>query len=355
MKHAFIAGLGIQGVAIAYGMHVLGYEVSGIDISGTNVESAISNLGKLGVSLDARKGDFRSFLPDNKPDIVISALPFRLNRELAAESIENDLRYCDLGGNIDTSDAINYLARESESLPVMTDLGLAPGIANIIAEIGYRKIGTADTVKIRVGGLPVNPTGILKYGLTFSPDGLYNEYREDCHVLRDGEKYTVESITDIENITFDETGGMEAFNTSGGISNTLDSMLARGVRNCDYKTIRFPGHARLIRFMLFECGMTRDTFSEAVLNACGFITKDQVLMYIEVSDSTSGNSWTIKNRILHDDIFTAMQKTTGFGAAAVAAIIGSGSLDGKSTLHYEDIPTGEFSANLGKLIPEIEL
>jgi saccharopine dehydrogenase-like NADP-dependent oxidoreductase len=355
MKQAYIAGLGLQGAAIAYGMHRLGYKVSGIDIIAENIDAARKVLGKLGVEIDAVAGDFRTHFPSDSPDIVISALPFNHNLDLAEMCIEKGLRYCDLGGNIETSRKINALADAKAKVPVMTDLGLAPGIANIIAELLYRRIDNANSVRIRVGGLPVHPIGTLKYGLTFSAQGLFNEYRDICYVIRAGKKLAVEPLIDIDLVPFDEIGTMEAFNTSGGIANTLETMLARGVTFCDYKTIRFPGHVALIRFMLFECKMSKEAFTEAVINACGFIREDQVLISIEVSRLDNGHAETVKCRVLHDENFTAMQKTTGFGAAAVAAIMGTGLFDGKTSLKYEDVPTGEFTENLSRLIPEIAL
>ena len=355
MRKALIAGMGIQGVAIAHGMHVLGYDVVGLEASVKNIEAADRTFRKLGTSSQLIAGDITKdfVIAEFEPDIVISALPFHLNFDLAMVCIENGLRYCDLGGNVDTANRIKEAAEKHATVPCMTDLGLAPGMANNVAELGYLELGGADSVFIRVGGLPVNPKGTLKYGMTFNPQGLFNEYREDCIVLRNGEKVIVEPLVDVEEIYFDELGTMEAFNTSGGIANLLDSMQARGVRDCNYKTIRFPGHVELIRFMLFECGMDLESFSKAIENACGFITEDQVLIQITVK--RGDRIWEKKSRILYDENFTAMQKTTGFGAAAVAAILGSGAMDGKMYANYVDVPPEEFRRNLNSLIPELGL
>jgi len=359
MKKAVIAGMGIQGAAIAYGLQKLGYEVLGIDISEENLRNASDILSRFGYTFTRLHGDALKLfdkIVEYAPDVFISALPFHLNYDLAEKCIENGIRYCDLGGNVGTAENIRTSAsKHGSDKPVMTDQGLAPGIANIIADIGYRSIGSADSVKIRVGGLPVDPKGTLKYGLTFNPQGLYNEYIDTCFVLRDGEKTTVEPLGDVEIINFDGLGDMEAFNTSGGIADLLDTMQAKGVKECDYKTIRFPGHVGLIRFMLFECKMDLVTFSNTVINACGFINNDQVLIYIDVSDAGSGKSWRLKSIVKHDETFTAMQKTTGFGAAAVAAILGDGVMDGKPVAGYADVPTVEFVWNMRELLPELEI
>ncbi len=359
MKKALVAGLGIQGVPISYGMHVLGYRVMAVEKSGRSIAKATDPIERLGAPIEMVQADIvasrNTTLREFEPDIVISALPFRLNLELARKCIKHGIRYCDLGGNVDISREINQLAEKSAVAPVMTDLGLAPGIANIIAEMGYQSLGSAESVKIRVGGLPVKPKGMLKYGLTFNPIGLYNEYVGECLVIRDGEIRKVEPLTEVEFLDFEGLGRMEAFNTSGGISHTLKRMLEQGVKECSYKTIRFPGHVDLIRFLLFECKLDAGAFSTAVSNACGFIAEDQVLIDIEVATEGGKRKWSKRSRVLHAESFTAMQKTTGFGAAAVAAIIGDGDMDGKRSAAYADVPVEKFVRNMTRLLPEMHL
>jgi saccharopine dehydrogenase-like NADP-dependent oxidoreductase len=367
MNRALIAGLGIQGVAIAHGMHVLGHQVAGFDVLEGNIAKSAGILDNLGVPITTVHRDIHQLfvkgahkagsgslsLTEYNPDVLISALPFHLNYEVAKKCVDHGVRYCDLGGNIDTSKRIAAYAKERAKKPVMTDLGLAPGIANVIAELGYNELGGADSVRIRVGGLPQKPKGSLKYGLTFSPQGLYNEYAEKCRVIADGELRLVDPLTDPEKIEFEKVRELVAFNTSGGLSNTLEMMLERGVRECNYKTIRFPGHLELVRFLLNECRLDLETFSQAVLNACGFITDDQVLIAIEIQKGEK--KWSKKFRVLSTQTFTAMQKTTGLGTAAVAAILGSGAVDGKINITYSDIASEDFVGNLEKLLPEMSL
>jgi saccharopine dehydrogenase-like NADP-dependent oxidoreductase len=354
MKHALIAGMGLQGVAIAHGMHTLGFKTIGIDKNTANLDVAHKTLNSLNsetelMEADATSPDFNSI----HPDIVISALPFHLNFALAEHCINRGVRYCDLGGNTETSDKIAALAMNKASVPVMPDLGLAPGIAGIIAEIGVSRLGGADRVKIRVGGLPVNPKGTLNYGLTFSAQGLYNEYRENCHIIRNAAKIEVEPLTEIEKLYFDGVGDLEAFHTSGGIATTADSMLEKGVKDCDYKTIRFPGHCDLIRFLLFEFGLSKTEFEQGMIRSCGFITDDQILIAIDVT--RGDKTWPLRSRSLHDKHFTAMQKTTGYGAVAVASIMGLGMMDHVKAARYQDVPHAQFIDNMKILLPEISI
>lgn len=356
MLNAVVAGLGIQGVAIVYAMDKLGFNVSGVELSGDTLKSAGETFVKLGIQPEIYTGDaiegFDNVIVPEEPDIVISALPFNFNYALAYRCINHGIRYCDLGGNIETADRINALADEKGSAPVMTDLGLAPGMVNVVAEIGAVEIGNVESVNIRVGGLPVNPTGTLKYGLLFSIQGLYNEYVENCYSLKDGKKIEIESLTDVEKIDFEGLGELEAFNTSGGIASTLESMQEKGVMNCDYKTLRYPGHVQYIRFLLKDCKMDLEHFTRAISNACEYITEDLAAMHIELI-SSDGKIWKKQMVVRFDENFTAMQKTTGFGAAAVAGIMGNGLMDGVKSAMYADVPHDKFRENMKVLIPEM--
>ena len=356
MPKAIVAGLGIQGVAIAYAMRKLGFDVMGIESFGRAKQFSDELLKELGCEIESIEGDaidlFRVRVRPYAPDIVISALPFNHNLDLAEKCIGYGFRYCDLGGNIFASDAIDTLAELKGSAPVMTDLGLAPGIVNVIAEIGCEELGDVDSVKIRVGGLPVNPEGRLKYGLLFSIQGLYNEYIEKCRAIKDGKESAMDPLTDIESIHFDGVGDLEAFNTSGGLSTTLYSMLDRGVSECNYKTMRFPGHAEIVRSMLFEEKMNLDEFTRAITNECKFIREDQALMIVEIR-ARDGRVWEKRMRVVHDENLTAMQKTTGFGAAAVAAIMGRGKMDEVKSAGFSDVPHMEFVENMSLLLPEM--
>jgi len=184
-------------------------------------------------------------------DVTVSAAHYRYNRDLTADAIGSGSHLVDLGGN-------NRVVRQQLALSkraaragvtVIPDTGLAPGLVNLLAASAIEDMDRVESVRIRVGGVPLEPEGELGYQLVFSTEGLINEYVEDAIVLRDSRPVTVPSLTGLERIVFPKPfGPMEAFHTSGGAS-TLVETLAGRVDDLDYKTIRYPGHCERIRVL----------------------------------------------------------------------------------------------------------
>jgi len=186
-------------------------------------------------------------------DVVISALPYRLNLDLTKACIRAGVNMCDMGGNNDV--VMSQLALNNEAvsagITIVPDCGLAPGLANIIAGKLISTFDRCDEVHIRVGGLPKKPVPPFNYQLVFSVSGLVNEYVEPCKVLRVGKIEWVESLSEIEELNFGGSYGcLEAFHTSGG-SSTLPETYQGIVKELDYKTIRYKGHCHLIRGLKF--------------------------------------------------------------------------------------------------------
>ena len=244
---AVILGVGRMGTAIAHAMDKLGYNLICMDAN----PDAQSNMPESDIkgthvfyNVNSPADIISRFNGIASPDIVISSLPYHQTKAVADMCILNGWRYCDLGGRVDVSAEINKHAAKATA-PIFTDLGLAPGWVNILAEQGYKRVYDATDVKMMVGGIPLNrPKGPLKYFMTWSMDGLLNEYRDDCEVLIDGEIKTVPGLSYIETVDpeWDGCVALEAFCTSGGAAHTTRRMKARGVRNCVYKTLRWFGH-----------------------------------------------------------------------------------------------------------------
>lgn len=185
-------------------------------------------------------------------DVAISCLPYYLNGELTLAAINASCNFCDLGGNNDiVAQQLKYneLAKQA-GVTVIPDCGLAPGFVSILTSEAVHE-GFTD-IKIRVGGLPVRPVGLLEYGNYFSVEGLINEYVEPVKVLLKGKIETIEPLTQYERI---EIFGreLEAFSTSGGISTLPQSFVNDPSISISYKTLRYPGHHRIIR-SLFQLG-----------------------------------------------------------------------------------------------------
>jgi len=298
-----------------------------------------------------------------RPDIVISSLPYHQTEIVGKWCVDNEVRYCDLGGRVDVSKSITDHAKQFATRPVFTDLGLAPGLVNILVEQGCKELHCrAESVKMMVGGLPdysESANNPLRYAVTWSIDGLINEYRDDCLILEDGEIKTVRGMDGVEQIEGEKFGKMEAFYTSGGASHSIYSMQARGVKNCSYKTMRYRGHGDMVRFLIRDCNLDDDTLNKIFLEGCGKANKDEVFVVAEVSGGNK--TWRQEKVIKSDEQFSAMQKATAFSISSVAAIMAEGKLEGNKeerrgywlqypkSLSYADVPFKEFSDNLEKL------
>lgn len=176
MKKALIMGAGGMGVAIAYAMGKFGFDVMLDDVDGKKIESANDKLKKLGIEsseiiIDSIK----------QSDVVISAAPYSQNIKIATVCAVQGFRYCDLGGNAAVSRSIHEIFQKHNNASCFTDLGLAPGYANMLAESLYKKKHT-DKMHIRVGGLPVNPVGRLRYSVVFSIVGFDNCYLKSTEI-----------------------------------------------------------------------------------------------------------------------------------------------------------------------------
>jgi len=354
---AAIVGTGRMGKAIVWAMDKLGCEK--FTLIDTNLQSLIdcsefSNKHILAIQCNEYNPNY-SALADN--DVVISALPYHQTNNLARYCIDHQLPYCDLGGHIGTSNSINEYAKNKGSV-VMTDLGLAPGWVNILAEHGYNSQTCAitpsvlhpqpKTVEMMVGGLPITPNNYLKYNCTWSYDGLINEYTDHCTVLLNGFNTIAQGMSGLTNIET-SLGPMEAFYTSGGASHTIVTMQKRGVKNCYYKTLRYRGHCEALKFLIKDCGLDNKNLTKLLKVACP-PAPDLVIVKVRVGDYKNIDDWKAEKIIYSNDKFSAMQMATAFPISAAAYLIGTGNF--KGPLSYSDIPYEEFETKLEHLFKE---
>lgn len=184
-------------------------------------------------------------------DSVISCVNYWYNVSLSKAAIETKTNFCDLGGNnyiVDEQLALDEQAKKA-GINIIPDCGLAPGMVSVLAMHGAARFDSVEEIHIRVGGLPQKPEPPLDYQLVFSVEGLINEYLEVARVIRDGKIQEVDSMTEIESLTFDGFPPLEAFQTSGGTSTLPDTFLGN-IKELDYKTIRYAGHCDKFKTMI---------------------------------------------------------------------------------------------------------
>ena len=359
-KTALIFGLGRMGQCIAYAMDQLGYKIVCADVVPTEykLKGIVKKYDFIHLKTDK---SFKKVIKDADPDIVISSLPYHQLLPVASYCITNNVRYCDLGGRVDVSDGINQLAKEKATAPVFTDLGLAPGWINIVTEHLVRATRSVDNVNMYVGGLPVIKNNLMNYMVTWSIDGLLNEYVDDCLVLRHGKIVTSPGMSG-KQIVKTGLGELEAFYTSGGASHTLEHMKNRGVKNCAYRTFRYPGHIEIVEFLTKKCKLDDDIIKSIFEKGCAGDKNDKDLVILR-SEVTSGDITTVYEKVVHSsDKFSAMQRATAFSISAMASIMGKGDLDNRTiqnrggdkklpySLGYSDTPYEKFESALNSLL-----
>ncbi|MHA2428672.1 MAG: saccharopine dehydrogenase C-terminal domain-containing protein [Candidatus Hermodarchaeia archaeon] len=360
---AAVVGCGWMGQAVAYGMQKLGYEVVAFEPNAPALIAFKNKYESLGVkppetTLHTFPSAIQAEAAEGRPidfDVVISAAPFKENLLIGKICVDYGIRYCDLGGNPEVAKAIHDYALEKKTVPVFTDLGLAPGYVNILAEqIADDHKDDLVSVRLYCGGLPQTVgSSRLNYNLVFSVGGLINEYTGPCRVLYRGEEKTYDALSGLERF------GMkyEAFYTRGGISYTLDSMKERGVQNCYYKTLRYTGHHDYMTFLMDDCGLTdTDLLKQVIEKACPPTKMDLVhimLIYSTKHQARVGTETKVLTTIKATDDWTAMQMGTSFPTAAVAAMMAEGRLDDKIVATYADIDVAECQEKLYRIEPSV--
>lgn len=265
-------------------------------------------------------------------DACMNALPYYFNLDITRLAIEAGIHYCDLGGN--TAIVFDQLKMDEEAaqkgLSVIPDCGLAPGMVNILSAKGIESMDRADSVKIRVGGLPQDPQPPLNYQIVYSIEGVLDYYTTKSWVVRDGKAVEVDALTEIEPVPFPEpVGTLEAFHTAGGLSTMPWNWQGR-VRTMEYKTLRYPGHAEIMRAIrdlgLLELEpinvkgtsvVPRDVFIAVVEPRLRKPqSRDFVAMRVEVEGEKDGRphrlQWDLVDRRDEAHGISAMERTTGF-------------------------------------------
>lgn len=224
-----------------------------------------------------------AFLKKNPVDALVSSLPYYANIPAALAAKRFNLHYFDLTEDIQTTNTITELAVNAKNAFV-PQCGLAPGFISIVANhLMQRFPSEIDAVKMRVGALPINISNALQYSLTWSIDGLINEYGNPCHAIENGEETMLVPLNDLEEIKIDGLT-YEAFNTSGGVG-SLVMTYADKVNHLSYKTIRYPGHCSKIRFLMNDLNLNhdRDTLKRILENSIPRTYQDVVLVYVSVT------------------------------------------------------------------------
>lgn len=298
-------------------------------------------------------------------DAAISCVNYWYNLSLSRAAIKTRCNFCDLGGNnyvVDEQLALDEEAKEAD-ISIIPDCGLAPGMVSILAMHGAQRFDAAEEIHIRVGGLPQNPKPPLDYQLVFSVEGLINEYIEKARVIRGGEIIEVDSMTELESLSFEGFPPLEAFQTSGGTS-TLPETFEGKIEQLDYKTIRYAGHCEKFKAMI-DLGLCsseeirvdyakitpRKVFAELLEKNLPADEPDYVLVRLDFVGRTGGERKTLRYDIVDkfDEAtnLSAMMRTTAFPASIIAQMMARGEVSERGATPQEKaIDAEKFVAEL---------
>ncbi len=300
-------------------------------------------------------------------DAAISCVNYWHNLKLSRAAIKAKANFCDLGGNntiVDKQLALNAEAKKAD-VNIIPDCGLAPGMVSILAMHGANRFDEISEIHIRVGGLPQTPRPPIGYQLVFSVEGLINEYIEKARVIRGGRIAEVESMTELETLSFDGFPALEAFQTSGGTSTLPDTFLGK-IQELDYKTIRYAGHCKRFKTMidLGLCSSQEIEIDSAKIKPrrvlAGILQKnlpadkpDYVLIRLEFAGTKDGKEKVLRYDIVDkfDEVtnLSAMMRTTAFPASIIAQMMAKGDVKMRGAIPQEKtIDAENFVAELAR-------
>ena len=283
-------------------------------------------------------------------DIVVNALPFFLTEQVASAAAANNCHYLDLTEDVASTQKVRELALRAETA-FIPQCGLAPGFISIIANHMANRFDTVRDLSMRVGALPKYPTNSLKYNLTWSTDGVVNEYLHPCEAIVNGHKTWVDALEGYSEFSLDGVQ-YECFNTSGGLGSLCET-LGGNVWNLNYKTIRYPGHNAIMRSLIHDLrlGERPELLKDILEYALPATLQDVVVIHVTASGEQNGRliqetySRKIYGHEIGGKLYSAIQITTASGICALVDILCEGKLPTRGFVRQEEIAFEDFITN----------
>lgn len=281
---------------------------------------------------------------------VLNALPFHQAVAVATLCARLGVHYFDLTEDVASTQAIRVLGEGARSV-LMPQCGLAPGFIGVVGNDLARRPDSAQALHLRVGALPRFPQGALRYCLTWSTEGLINEYCNPCEVIVQGQRTRVPALGGLESLLIDGVE-YEAFSTSGGLG-TLPQTWEGRLQQLDYKTIRYPGHHAAMRLLLHELrlGERRALLHELLEGAVAATQQDVIVILASARGLRGGRlvqesyAARILGRRLRGQVLSAIQLTTAAGICTALDLMCSGRLPQAGFVQQEQIALTDWLAN----------
>jgi saccharopine dehydrogenase-like NADP-dependent oxidoreductase len=309
--------------------------------------SVLKNTSYIGLDFSDQAGIEKAL---QGQDYVLSCAPYHCNVRIATAAKSAGVHYLDLTEDVATTKAIRTLSAGS-NLAFIPQCGLAPGFITIVANSLANNFDSVDHIKMRVGALPKYPHNTMKYNLTWSTEGLINEYGNPCEAVVNGKLTILQPLEGLENFSLDGVE-YEAFNTSGGLG-TLAETFAGRAKSLDYKSVRYPGHRDIIALLMNELKLNqdRDSLKKIFERALPTTKQDVVIIMVTIQGHKQGiltqesYAHKIYNQDIHGEHWGAIQITTAAGICGVIDLHREGTIPQKGFIRQEDVTLDQFLNN----------
>ncbi len=352
MKHILIIGAGRVGTLIALMLSKeKDYVITLVDqnFQSSDAKRIVSNDEIEKITLDCvDKKALCNFLKNRNFQAMVSCLPYFCNQVVAKLAKQHGLHYFDLTEDVEVTQFVKKLAKNAATAFV-PQCGLAPGFISICTNSLMKRFDSVDSVKMRVGNLPINSNHALQYSLTWSTEGLINEYGSLCHAIESGKKIQLAPLAGLETIQIDGLR-YEAFNTSGGLGTLADAYYGK-VEKMNYKSIRYPGHCIKMRFLMNDLKLNnkREMLRDILEGALPKTYQDVVIIYVSIVGLKEGELFeeNYVKKVYPSKVagfhWSALQTTTASGVCGVLDLFFQGNETG--LVHQQNFSLDAFLAN----------
>ena len=379
-----VLGAGLQGSACAYDL-LQNPEVAEVRLADLHVDQLAPFLAPYTDPAQVAAGGRPRLIPTpldaRDPEAVLalmrgadacmSALPYYFNFDMARAAVAAGTHFCDLGGNTEIVFRQRGLDAEAKAAgaSVIADCGLAPGMVNILAQHGIDLVrgegARVTSVRIFVGGLPQAPVPPLNYQIVYSLEGVLDYYTTRSWVVRDGRRQEVAALSEVERVDVDGVGELEAFHTAGGLS-TMAWRYEGEIPTMEYKTLRYPGHARLMEAVR-ELGFLEldavDVKGQRVVPRDLAVavmgprlrrpkSPDLVAVRVVVEGERDGEpvsrAWELVDRYDAERGISAMMRTTGYSLSITGQLQARGEVPAGVHTPDEAVPAERYVAELAR-------
>ena len=252
-------------------------------------------------------------------DLIVNMVPGSVGHSVLQSLCQGQHKIIDLSFSETTPDLL-----PSSASTVLWDVGIAPGLSNMLVALASRAYGHLDEVTIKVGGNPAEPDEEWSYMAPFSPHDVIAEYTRPARIISNGQETVVPALSNLHALCA-KGREMEAFLTDG-----LRSLTSLAADSMAEYTVRWPGHIQRYQSSTLS--------PDDLVDAWRYDASRSEFTWMEVSIKRQGKHdvWTIEDRGKDGD--SSMARTTGLVTFACVVAWSKKELFSSGIHPPEDLP-----------------